>query len=261
MRIMLCRTFTSFVLALVFQKGYSYRRLSQDLLTYVTMNASDWFLEEVEDHRQLSEVTAEKHLVSSLPGLKEELVHYAGHVNIDHAKGSNIFYWLFEAPQNSDTLPLLIWLNGGPGCSSMDGLWLELGPLRLDPNSASVLINRHSWHNVANLLFIDQPVGTGFAYTKSKNGLASNDDMVNTQFYTFLQEFFKLHPRYVNAASGSQHTSSRTRPLFISGESHAGHYIPTMAAHILQKNAAIGDSGSGDGLLISLEGIALGIVA
>jgi carboxypeptidase D len=138
----------------------------------------------------------------------------------------------------------------------MDGLWLELGPLRLDPNGASVSINRHSWHNVANLLFIDQPVGTGFAYTKAKSGLASNDDMVNTQFYKFLQEFFKLHPRYVNTVQGA--APSTTRPLFISGESHAGHYIPTMAAHILQKNAAIRSSGAEDGLLISLEGIALG---
>lgn len=251
---MLYRTVLVLALILVIQKCSSYRRLAHKPST-LESNASDWSIEEL-DHRLLTEITAEDHLVSSLPGLKEQLVHYAGHVNIDHAKGSNIFYWLFEAPQNPESLPLLIWLNGGPGCSSMDGLWLELGPLRLDPNSASVLINRHSWHNVANLLFIDQPVGTGFAYTKSKNGLASNDDMVNTQFYTFLQEFFKLHPRYINAAEGNQPRS--TRPLFISGESHAGHYIPTMAAHILQKNAAIRNSNAGDGLLISLEGIALG---
>lgn len=193
------------------------------------------------------------HLVKSLPGLDESIVHYAGHVTIDAAKSSNIFYWLFEAPANAESLPLLIWLNGGPGCSSMDGLWLELGPLRLDSNGKGVSVNPFSWHNAANLLFVDQPVGTGFAYTKSKTGYATNDDMINSHFYTFLTEFFALHPRYVSAGKDGKRV---TRPFFMSGESHAGHYIPTMALHILQKNAQI-KSGSND-LIISLEGIALG---
>jgi carboxypeptidase D len=195
--------------------------------------------------RRLADV-ATSHSIENLPGLTAKLVQYAGHITIDEQKSSNVFYWLIEAPLRSEELPLLVWLNGGPGCSSMEGLWLELGPLRLEGGRVS--INPHSWHKVANLLFIDQPVGTGFAYTKSKTGYAKNDDMVNAQFYKFLTGFFAVHPRYVQ--------KNRTRAFFMSGESHAGHYIPTIAAHILKQNEKIAAGGAG--LTISLEGIALG---
>ena len=108
------------------------------------------------------------------------------------------------------------------------------------------------------MLFVDQPVGTGFAFTKSRSGYATNDDMVNTQFYKFLLEFFKKHPRYVSSVNNIP----TTRQFFMSGESHAGHYIPSISAYILQKNTdiltgATATSGSTDPI-ISLEGIALG---
>jgi carboxypeptidase C (cathepsin A) len=246
------------LLVCLYHVGYGHRRLTTrshaaylQQLNITFENLPEQLLDESDHRRTLSEAS---HRVSMLPGLEEpEPVHYAGHVTIDESKGSNIFYWLFEAPQNADNLPLLVWMNGGPGCSSMDGLWLELGPFRLDKSGERVSLNPHSWHNVANLLFIDQPVGTGFAYTKSKAGYANNDEAVNVQFYKFLLEFFKLHPRYVQTIA-SQRT---TRSFFMSGESHAGHYIPSMAAYILQKNDAIRRSGSEDPI-VTLEGIALG---
>lgn len=206
-------------------------------------------------HRLLSDFNAENHLIQALPGLSDSMKHYAGHITVDESKNSNIFYWLFEAPNDADKLPLLVWLNGGPGCSSMDGLWLELGPLRLDQYGKVVSINKHSWHNVANLLFIDQPVGTGYSYTKSRSGYATNDYMVNVQFYKFMQEFFRLHPRYVQTQTVNGRSVSR--PYFMSGESHAGHYIPSMASFIMNKNDIIRNTASDD-VIISIEGIALG---
>ena len=106
---------------------------------------------------------------------------------------------------------------GGPGCSSMDGLFLELGPLRL--NKGNIQINPHSWHHAGNVLFIDQPVGTGMSFTKNRN-YCKSDDAINTQFYKFVTEFLKLHNRYVD--------NKVSRKLYMSGESHAGHYIPNM---------------------------------
>ncbi len=237
---------------------YGFRRVTTDvndflMATNITHNVEEPDLVYSSIQRRLAGVSSDSHLVESLPGLSENIKQYAGHITIDPTLSSNIFYWLFEPEENAESLPLIIWMNGGPGCSSMDGLWLELGPLRLDPSGKSVSLNKASWHKAANILFVDQPVGTGFAYTKSKTGYASNDDMINTQFYAFLTRFFALHPRYVTAGSdGKMHT----RPFFMSGESHAGHYIPTIAKYILDRNDDV-KAGKGD-LFISLEGIALG---
>lgn len=170
---------------------------------------------------------AADHLVKDLPGLKEDITSYAGLIPADSQTGGKIFYWMVECAKNPETAPVMIWLNGGPGCSSMDGLFLELGPFRIDGNS--VHINPHSWHNVANIIFVDQPVGTGFSYTRGKTGYARSDDMVNGHFYSFLVNFFKVH-------SNLMVDSKKTRPIYFAGESHAGHYIPNMISHILAKN-------------------------
>ena len=151
--------------------------------------------------------------------------------------------------------PVLVWLNGGPGCSSMDGLWLELGPFRLDgPNMDSVKINPYSWHNSANLLFIDQPVGTGLSFTRSNDGYCTSDAMINEHFHKFLIAFFGLHDRFIKIENGKR----KTREFFMSGESHAGHYIPTMADYIIKKNNEVLLSSDSLALYIDLQGIALG---
>ena len=136
------------------------------------------------------------------------------------------------------------------------GLFIELGPFRLDgENLEQIKINPYSWHYAANLLFIDQPVGTGMSYTR-KNGYAGSDEAVNIHFYKFLNEFFKLHERYTSVVNGRK----TSRKFFMSGESHAGHYIPSMAAHILKENERIMSTaaGSGDDVFIDIKGIALG---
>ena len=136
------------------------------------------------------------------------------------------------------------------------GLFIELGPFRLDgENLEQIKINPYSWHYAANLLFIDQPVGTGMSYTR-KNGYAGSDEAVNIHFYKFLNEFFKLHERYTSVVNGRK----TSRKFFMSGESHAGHYIPSMAAHILKENERIMSTaaGSTDDVFIDIKGIALG---
>ena len=202
--------------------------------------------------------TVDGHKVKSLPGLKSnvKINHYAGHLTVDEEKGGNIFYWLVEAEGvDPATAPLLIWLNGGPGCSSMDGLFLELGPFRLDGDKLDqIKINPGSWHYAANVLFVDQPVGTGLSYTRSNDGYAGTDAAVNAHFYAFLTAFFKLHDRYTAVVNGKR----KSRAFYISGESHAGHYIPCIAAHILKKNIEAATSTDPAALHIDLKGIALG---
>ena len=188
------------------------------------------------------------HLVDSIPSLKGNIVtNYAGHLFVegDH---SALFYWLFEASSSPATAPLIIWMNGGPGCSSMDGLFLELGPLKIVNNE--VTLNPHSWHNIGNLLFIDQPVGTGLSYT-TRGRYPKNDEELSEHFYKMLLEFFKLHSNYVTPGMSGR----VSRKVFLTGESHAGHYLPVFAKHILQKNAA---ATGPDDLVIDLGGVAIG---
>ena len=136
----------------------------------------------IDDHKaplpQSSRFTAsgddpnpDSHLVTSLPLLPDGLFptrHWAGHLPAaGDGSDKKIFYWLFEPGGNAgnmpdEEIPLVLWINGGPGCSSMDGLWLENGPFRLKSGDSgwTIDVNPHSWHNApAWTMYVDQPVG------------------------------------------------------------------------------------------------------
>lgn len=169
-----------------------------------------------------------------------ETFQYAGLLPASANKDKYFFYWFFypEIPDGftgrDDDIPLLIWLNGGPGCSSMDGLFLENGPLHLvqEGGEWKLTARPHSWHtSPAYVVYVDQPVGTGLSFTTSKL-YPRNDPEVNTDFYYWLTEFLTLH---ANVLLNDDQTAMR-RPFYFSGESHAGHYIPSMMAHIQAQN-------------------------
>merc|ERR1719421_1508244 len=134
---------------------------------------------------------------------------------------------MFEAKNaKPEESPVLIWLNGGPGCSSMMGLMTENGPCSVNSDGSkdadgkpSTTLNPHSWHNKANVIWVEQPAGTGF----STGGWDTNEEEVGEDMHAFLVELFKQLPQYAKL------------PLFISGESYAGHYIPAMAYKIFEK--------------------------
>lgn len=92
---------------------------------------------------------------------------YAGYIDV--APNVHVFFWFFESRQNPATDPITLWLNGGPGSDSLIGLFQELGPCRVTENLTTV-INPYSWNNVSNLLFLSQPVGTGFSYQEEAVG-------------------------------------------------------------------------------------------
>jgi carboxypeptidase C (cathepsin A) len=129
------------------------------------------------------------HLVLDLPLHDGSLTtaQYAGLLPASSSGDKYLFYWFFYPdPTNytgkDEDVPLLLWMNGGPGCSSMDGLFLEHGPLefRLDANNHWILTSRNSsWHKApAYVVYVDQPVGTGLSFTMSDT-YADSDEQVN----------------------------------------------------------------------------------
>lgn len=183
----------------------------------------------------------EDHLVTNLPLLVEEdsnkLQQYAGLLPASHENDKYFFYWYFLADTTNnnvedETIPLVIWLNGGPGCSSMDGLFIENGPLEFisDANNRYKLsLRSSSWHkSPAYTVYVDQPVGTGLSFTTRRN-YPQNDAEVNRDFATWLEQFIALH-----ANTLLLNGKDVLRPIYFAGESHAGHYIPSMMNYILQ---------------------------
>ncbi len=115
----------------------------------------------------------------------------------------------------------MLWLTGGPGCSSEVALFGENGPCHVNANGTDTYPNPYSWNSRANLLYVDQPTGTGFSYG---SGLDHDEKGVASDMYSFLQEFLKAHPAYASL------------PFYAFGESYAGHYIPAVTHKIWQMN-------------------------
>lgn len=108
-----------------------------------------------------------------------------------------------------------------------------------------------SRHRIANLLFVDQPVGTGLSFTdNARRGLARSDDEVAEHFYIFLMNFLELHSRFVHVKGGKR----VSRGIVFAGESHAGHYIPSIIELILRRNA----EARGKQIVVTIKGAALG---
>lgn len=111
------------------------------------------------------------HICETTPGVHS----YSGYVNLPAnvtGESFNIstFYWYFSARHSPETAPLIIYLAGGAGESSLDGVNGEGGPCLINDDSNSTTLNPWSWNQHANMLYIDQPVQAGFSYDKLVNG-------------------------------------------------------------------------------------------
>ncbi|MBA0634293.1 hypothetical protein Gotri_011068 [Gossypium trilobum] len=154
----------------------------------------------------------------------EDLGHHAGYYKLPNSHDARMFYFFFES-RNSKKDPVVIWLTGGPGCSSELALFYENGPFTIADNM-SLVWNDYGWDKASNLLYVDQPIGTGFSYSSDQRDIRHNEDEVSNDLYDFLQAFFAEHPEFAK------------NDFFITGESYAGHYIPAFAARVHRGNKA-----------------------
>ncbi|KAE8727476.1 Serine carboxypeptidase-like 39 [Hibiscus syriacus] len=186
----------------------------------------------------------EKDRIRMLPGQpRASFEQYGGYMTVDKSAGRALYYYFVEAQHYSkESLPLLLWLNGGPGCSSLAyGAMEELGPFRVHSNGKTLYRNRYSWNYAANVLFVESPAGVGFSYSNATSDYEkSGDSKTAVDNYVFLLNWLVRFPEYKN------------REFYIAGESYAGHYVPQLAHTILQHNIKANQT------LINLKGILIG---
>ncbi|KAK6759560.1 hypothetical protein RB195_021252 [Necator americanus] len=164
-------------------------------------------------------------LITNLPGLTftPNFKQYSGF--LPATQGNYLHYWLVESQTQPEWAPLVLWLNGGPGCSSLGGLFTENGPFHPSVDGMSLVENVNSWNKVANVLFLESPRDIGYSYRDSNTygpDNVYNDDKTATDNVLALKEFFQKFPEYQN------------RDFYITGESYGGVYVPTLTNLVIQ---------------------------
>ncbi|CAG8631622.1 22555_t:CDS:10 [Dentiscutata erythropus] len=185
---------------------------------------------------------ASDYLVTSLPGIPQNSNYstYAGYINTLYGtSNSSIFFWLIRNQFTADKQRLIIWLND-PGCLS--GLFLEIGPWRLT-NNQTLTSDTDSWNQYANLLFVDQPVGSGFSFTFNSSNYLRNFTSESTGFLSFLDAFITIFPEFAQ------------EEMYIAGGNYAGTLISYVASAILARN---NQTSTPTNLKYNLQGIAIG---
>lgn len=187
---------------------------------------------------------AEADRVRDLPGWGAvDFGLFAGYVTVDEDHGRSLFYAFAESKADPSTSPLLVWVNGGPGCSSIGGGFMsELGPFLPLPGGAQLSANHHAWNNLSNVIFLDSPAFVGFSYSNTSDDLVVGDERTAKDARLFLLGFLEKFPQY------------RKHDLYLSGESYGGHYVPNLALEIVRANAR---HGPGDSYL-NLKGFLVG---
>lgn len=168
--------------------------------------------------------------IQQLPGLKYQInfKQYSGYLNA--SSGKYLHYWFVESQKDPASDPVVLWMNGGPGCSSLDGFLTELGPFHVKTDGLTLYDNPFSWNKVANVIFLEAPAGVGFSYSNSGK-YNTDDDTVSQDNYLALQHFFIKFPQF------------KKNDFYVTGESYGGIYVPTLSVRLLNSSSTINFKG------------------
>lgn len=188
------------------------------------------------------------YLITSLPGLstKPSFKQYSGLMTTTDPVDKHerhFFFWFVESQRNPAKDPIVLWLNGGPGASSLIGFLTEHGPFRpLKGSPATIEDYAYSWNKVANIIYLEQPISVGFSWSSMASDWTDvTDQTVGETVADFLAEWFKEFPEY-----------AVNHPFYVSGESYGGHYVPVIASELLKRR------NNGDRSVPEISGLLIG---
>jgi serine carboxypeptidase-like clade I len=215
--------------------------------------------------------------IEYLPGWPHDLPskHFAGYVRVggeeeeSDGEGSGggepppaarqIWYYLVESENDPRTDPVVVWLNGGPGCSSLDAFVYEHGPFLFSPVAAAGLgrlptltLNPFSWSKAATMIYIDSPANVGLSYVE----VAAADADAHPHYRTNDTHTARDLAAVLRSLLGERHPRLLGRGLYVTGESYAGVYVPMLAREIVRGNEKAATTGSS--VLLNLRGYAVG---
>ncbi|KAJ8645345.1 hypothetical protein MRB53_007093 [Persea americana] len=166
--------------------------------------------------------------IRSLPGFPGPLPFHleTGYVGVGESNEDQLFYYFVESEGNPKEDPLVVWMSGGPGCSSLIALSMKnIGPLlfnyaEYDGNLPTLGLNPNSWTKVASIIFLDSPTWTGFSYSRGSKENKSGDRKATKEAHEFLRKWLIDHPQFL------------ANPLYIGGDSYSGKTVPIIAQEI-----------------------------
>ncbi|XP_071713715.1 uncharacterized protein [Rutidosis leptorrhynchoides] len=186
-------------------------------------------------------------VVEYLPGFNGPLPFHleTGYVGVDKNEDVQLFYYFIQSKSNPDTDPIMLWLTGGPGCSSLSGLLYEIGPIQFEAvhyngSLPKLILSPSSWTEVASIIFLDIPVGSGFSYSKSARVSGPTDIQYCDHAYEFVTKWFESHPKFIS------------NPFYVGGDSYSGNPVPIITQLISNGNEV------GKEPYINLKGYVLG---
>ncbi|XP_039138537.1 serine carboxypeptidase-like 2 [Dioscorea cayenensis subsp. rotundata] len=183
-------------------------------------------------------------IVTHLPGFHGPLPFHleTGYVGVDEVQ---FFYYFIESEGNPAEDPLLLWLTGGPGCSSFCALAFQNGPLKFrsvkyNGSLPTLVYHPFSWTKASNMIFLDSPVGTGFSFSNTPETYVDGDVTSSLRVHKFIRKWLIDHPKFLS------------NPLYVAGDSYAAKVVPFIT-HLISQGIE-----SGPQPLLNLKGYMIG---